>query len=200
MIIENRETGLDKSGALSARGKSFRGMEVGDSHGKDGPGGNQTRFWERRDSIQINKALGVLGKQKSQVRFRLGSVHAELDEIIFKVISSKFGSGRFSVTINEIGTNGGGITGVRMFADDKKPIRGEDSLFKDAEEKLLLFMEEGNLIRGTGYVAEVDHVVDIVTARGDLEVTLPGDKEPIFLERFAIRNAALDTLEELQNR
>jgi hypothetical protein len=143
VIVENREIGLDARGALSARDKSFRGVELGDSHGKDGPGGNGTsepntflgvNNWVRRNSIQI-KALGAgPGKQKSQVRFCPGSVHAELDEIVSKVISSKFGSGRFSVTINEIGISGSSITGIRMFADDKKPIRGKDSLFKDAEE------------------------------------------------------------------
>jgi hypothetical protein len=40
MIAEDREVGFDTSGALSARGKSLRGIELGDSQSKDGHGGN----------------------------------------------------------------------------------------------------------------------------------------------------------------
>ena len=119
MVVEDREAGFDVSGSLSADGKAFRSVELGNSQGKDSLGGDGAsepdaflRINNRmgRDSIQI-KAFGSPGKQESQIRFRPGCVHAEFDEILLKLISSKLGSSRFTVAFDKVGVGGRSFTG-----------------------------------------------------------------------------------------
>jgi hypothetical protein len=61
------------------------------------------------------------------------------------------GSGS-AVAINKVCIDLSSITILRMSTNEKGPIRGQDSLLKDAEDKFLLFPEKRYFIGSLGNV------------------------------------------------
>jgi hypothetical protein len=86
-----------------------------------------------------------------------------------------------------------------MDSNDQDTIWGQDGLLKDTVDKLLLFLQESYLIWIARHIGKVDDIVDIVTASCSLEMTLPGVKVTIFLERLVVRDTTFHALLKVGN-
>ena len=70
-------------------------------------------------------------------------------------------------------------------------------MFKDTEEKTLMFREKGLFIKCSCMVGQVEDIVDIVTVSRSYKVMMSGVPEAILLEGVVVRNATFYTLEKV---